>query len=188
MVSPFVFCERNRFKILLLFSFFLKAALSCFNSKLHSRNSAKSALRHQGHLRTKCIPKFHRRWFHTSQARKQKCKHYSFHNWQLKLIFKHFVKFLIQKVFSLEIHGNFFQLFITCQPRRLQGPRCEFLKKFQRPSQFCYIFSFFSTYQKQPSYDILIDVCVSSNAYESTILLKMSNKSQVRMSAICFHQ
>ena len=50
------------------------------------------------------------------------------------------------------------------------------------------IFSFFSTYQKQLSYDILIDVCVSSNAYENTILLKMSNKSQVRMSAICFHQ
>lgn len=116
MVSPFVFCERNRFKILFLFSFFLKAALSC--SKLHSRNSAKSALRHKGHLRTKCIPKFDRRWLHTSQAWKQKCKHYSFHNWQLKLIVKHFVKFLIQKVFSLEIHGNFFQLFLTRQPRR----------------------------------------------------------------------
>ena len=41
----------------------------------------------------------------------------------------------------------------------------------------CYIISFFSTYQEQPSYDILIDVCVSSNAYENTILLKMSNKS-----------
>ena len=50
------------------------------------------------------------------------------------------------------------------------------------------IFSFISTYQEQLSYDILIDVCVSSNAYENTILLKMSNKSQVKMSAICFHQ
>ena len=39
-----------------------------------------------------------------------------------------------------------------------------------------YLF-FFSTYQEQPSYDILIDVCVSSNAYENTILLKKSESA-----------